>query len=321
MSDRSSSGGRAAARQVAAAIAAAGDLLHARQARPRLPRPTLSVGNLAFGGRGKTPLVAALAARATAAGVRCAVLTRGAGRRGSNAIVACCEAPTERSWRATVALDGVPTPAPKAARSAGEEPVWLATQVPGMPVAVHADRAQAAAALDLGGIDLLLLDDGFQTPIERDIDLVLLGPGDRAGAWLRESPAALARADFVLRLGQPGDPARSLRDVVALAGGAPPPGTLAAVCGVGDPGSVVRLAEQAGLRIAARPFVLDHRPPGPRVRRRHAGLPWLVTEKDALRWAALRPPPQGAWVIRQQLSGIDDLWDRLAPRVSALVGP
>ena len=305
---------------LARSVAAAGDLLQARRPRTPLPRPTLSVGNLAFGGRGKTPLVAALAACAASEGLRCAVLTRGAGRRGSAPRVVRCDQPAGRSWQSTVSVDGVPMSAARAARLAGEEPVWLATQLAGMPVAVHADRRVAAGRLDLGAIDLFLLDDGFSAAVERDLDLVLVREDDVAGAWLRESPHALDRADLVVRLGADGLH-RRLRDVVALVGEAPPPVDAVAVCGVGDPGSVVRLAAQAGIRVAARPFVFDHRAPGPGLRARFARQPWLVTEKDALRWAAERPPPGGAWVLRQDLAGVDALWASLRPRLPARMRP
>jgi tetraacyldisaccharide 4'-kinase len=47
----------------------------------RLARPVISIGNLAVGGRAKTPIVAAVAARLRDAGERPAILSRGYGRR------------------------------------------------------------------------------------------------------------------------------------------------------------------------------------------------------------------------------------------------
>src|SRR4029079_15264844 len=46
----------------------------------RLARPVVSVGNVASGGRGKTPIVAHLAALLVEAGERPAILSRGYGR-------------------------------------------------------------------------------------------------------------------------------------------------------------------------------------------------------------------------------------------------
>jgi len=47
----------------------------------RLLRPVVSVGNIAFGGRGKTPLVSLLARLLIEAGQRPAILSRGYGRQ------------------------------------------------------------------------------------------------------------------------------------------------------------------------------------------------------------------------------------------------
>ena len=57
----------------------------ATRARPdlrrRLRRPVISVGNLAVGGRGKTPLVASIVRELLAMGERPAILSRGYARR------------------------------------------------------------------------------------------------------------------------------------------------------------------------------------------------------------------------------------------------
>src|SRR4026208_1188325 len=48
--------------------------------RQRLRRPVISVGNLAVGGRGKTPMVATITRELLAMGERPAILTRGCAR-------------------------------------------------------------------------------------------------------------------------------------------------------------------------------------------------------------------------------------------------
>ena len=50
-----------------------------RSAR-RLPRPVVSIGNLHFGGTGKTPLTAAVASHLVSRGMAVAILSRGYGR-------------------------------------------------------------------------------------------------------------------------------------------------------------------------------------------------------------------------------------------------
>jgi tetraacyldisaccharide 4'-kinase len=93
------------------------------------------------------------------------------------------------------------------AAEAGDEPVLLARRLPGIPVVVGRDRAEAGAwALGRFAADVLLLDDGFQQRrLFKDVDVVCLDActpwGDGGlfpGGSLREPPAALARADLLV---------------------------------------------------------------------------------------------------------------------------
>ena len=79
----------------------------------RLPRPTVSVGNLHFGGGGKTPLVIALAAHLRESGARVAILSRGYRSAGLGVRVV--------SAGAGPLLD---------AREAGDEPLLMAESLP-----------------------------------------------------------------------------------------------------------------------------------------------------------------------------------------------
>jgi tetraacyldisaccharide 4'-kinase len=131
----------------------------------RLSRPVISVGNLRVGGAGKTPVVAWLAERLLDMGERPAILSRGYGRR---------DAPDG----VTVVSDGVDIRAGLAV--AGDEPLMLARQLPGVRVVVAADRFLAGllAARELGAT-LHLLDDGFQhVKLWRDLDLLLVHEAD-----------------------------------------------------------------------------------------------------------------------------------------------
>jgi tetraacyldisaccharide 4'-kinase len=91
----------------------------------RLPIPVVSVGNVTWGGAGKTPMVVLLAEAAARRGLRALVLTRGYG---------------------------------------GDEEKMLRARLAGVAsVAAGADRAAAAArALRAAPADLVLLDDGLQ---------------------------------------------------------------------------------------------------------------------------------------------------------------
>ena len=151
---------------------------------------TLSVGNLAFGGRGKTPLVAMLARHFLAKGERPAILSRGYARRRPDA-------------GAVIVSDGRHLLADL--DRAGDEPLMLARSVPGAIVVVCDVRAIAAAlARQALGATVLILDDGFQhRAVARDIDLVVVTPEDLTGrrapfGRLREPVSALARAHAVI---------------------------------------------------------------------------------------------------------------------------
>jgi tetraacyldisaccharide 4'-kinase len=133
--------------------------------RRRLGRPVVSVGNVSAGGSGKTPTVAWIARLLQAAGHRPAVLTRGYARaRPSDGI--------------TVVSDGKRILADLA--RAGDEPLMLARQLPGVSVLVSNDRYLSGRLAERHfGCTVHVLDDGFQHfQLERDVDLVLLSTDD-----------------------------------------------------------------------------------------------------------------------------------------------
>jgi len=165
---------------------------HAERRR-RLHHPVISVGNLASGGSGKTPVVAALARLLLARGERPAVLTRGYGRR-------------VHAEGVVVVSDGARVLAP--VERSGDEAQLLAHALDGVAVLVCADRSLAGAFAERTfGTTVSLLDDGFQhVQLERDVDLVLVSPSDlREGVLpsghLREPFAAARFADAVLVTG------------------------------------------------------------------------------------------------------------------------
>jgi tetraacyldisaccharide-1-P 4'-kinase len=183
----------------------------------RLPRPVISIGNLHWGGGGKTPLVAAVAGHLRARGAAVCVLSRGYGGRGHGVQV--------------VSRGGGPLLGPEAA---GDEPVLLAGELPGVAVVVGADRWRAGAEA-LARLrptpDVFLLDDGFShLALHRDLDLLAFPAADPFGGgrlWpggrLREPLAAVSRADAVLLTGTPGgsraDPGAAGTDPVAAGAG------------------------------------------------------------------------------------------------------
>jgi tetraacyldisaccharide 4'-kinase len=160
--------------------------------RRRLRRPVISVGNLAVGGRGKTPTVACLARELLAMGERPAVLSRGYGRRQpDDGVVVVRDA------------DGIRADLDRS----GDEPLMLARQLPGVAILSSSDRYLAGRLAEHHlGATVHLLDDGFQhLQLDRDIDLVIVAGDDLEadartlpGGRLREPPDTLLAADAIL---------------------------------------------------------------------------------------------------------------------------
>jgi tetraacyldisaccharide 4'-kinase len=154
----------------------------------RLRSPVISVGNLAVGGRGKTPIVRWLAALLRDNGLTVSVLSRG--YRGS--------------FRGEALVVEPQTPA----AVAGDEPAMLARELPGVVVAVGRRRSAVGRVVEERfGPRVHVLDDGFQhLALARDLDIVCLDPADLdarplpAGP-LREWPSALDRAHVLLLQG------------------------------------------------------------------------------------------------------------------------
>jgi tetraacyldisaccharide 4'-kinase len=142
--------------------------------------PVISVGNIAMGGTGKTPLVAALATALLHRGARPAILTRGYRRRSRQPRLVVGE--PQARWE-----------------EIGDEPAVLARALPEVPIVIDADRVRGAAtAVARTGATHLVLDDGFQHwRLARDLDVVALDPLDPLCERRprREHPRALAAAD------------------------------------------------------------------------------------------------------------------------------
>ena len=159
--------------------------------RRRLRRPVISVGNLAVGGRGKTPIVAAIARVLLAVGERPAILTRGYARTNPQDGVVVVR--DRDGLRADLARSG-------------DEPLMLARSLPGVSVLVSSDRYLAGRLAELQlDATVHILDDGFQhLQLDRDVDIVLVGRDDVAhpvtlpGGRLREPLDTLVAADAIL---------------------------------------------------------------------------------------------------------------------------
>ncbi|HJD96526.1 tetraacyldisaccharide 4'-kinase [Mailhella massiliensis] len=283
-------------------------------------RPCVSVGNISWGGTGKTPVTDWLLSHAERKGLRAAVLTRGYGAR-----------PSCLPLRVETGMD---------ASECGDEPLMLAMRHPGAVVMVDPDRNRAGRLLERDcPPDLYLLDDGFQhLSTGRDLDLVLLDKDDvrfrpapgrppsnwnriiPAGSW-REPVSALNDAGAFLIKAEPSEwpelvPAlkerlrgfprpvfafcmepSGLRPVggcmdTPLVGASAVKGPYAFLCGIGDPSqalhTVVAFLGRAPEKVLAFP---DHHDfSGEAESLRSLGLPVVCTGKDSVKLASLSLP-------------------------------
>lgn len=265
-----------------------------------LGRPTVSVGNLHWGGTGKTPTVIATARGLAGRGLRVAVLSRGYRRRGKQPLI--------------VSLGEGPV-APVA--EAGDEPVMIAEQAPCAVVAVGADR-RAAAALALErapDLDVFLLDDGFShLRVRRDVEILTFPAADLfagglllPGGRLREPLEHMRLADAAVLTGleagaePPADFEPTLRrhgfagrvftsGVRAELAAAPTPRRPLLVAGVARPERVARTAAAVGLECVDHLRFADHHRYPPRSLRaieaacaRHRCDAVVTTSKDAVK--------------------------------------
>ena len=284
-----------------------------RQWKP--PRPCASVGNISWGGTGKTPVTDWLLDHASRHSLRAAVLTRGYGAH-----------PSSLPLRAA---PGVP-PA-----ECGDEPLMLATRHPDAVIMVDPDRNRAGARAESEfSPDFYLLDDGFQhLSTGRDLDLVLLDKDDvrltpapgrppsnwnrviPAGSWrepesgLRDAGAYLIKAEpeewpelvpalkqrlqkyprpvFAFRMEPAG--LRSLNaDAAPLSDASAVPGAYVFACGIGDPSQALHTVSAFLGKSPERMLTFpDHHDfSGEKARLEALRLPVVCTAKDAVK---LRP--------------------------------
>ncbi len=270
--------------------------------------PVVSVGNIALGGTGKTPMVDWLMGWCSNRGLRIAVLSRGYGG-----------APPEMPYL----VDRAHSP-----KHSGDEPLQLARAHPEARVLVDRKRTRAASwAKANTEACLYLMDDGFQhVALARDVDIVLLRPEDLASQWnavlpsgpWREGKTALKRATIFgmkieplaferltplieRRLGRYGKPIFSFSYKPAGLFGVEPsapdetplsrPNLDGApyilITGVGNPDHVRATAGSLLGPATAHARFADHHPFSSadvdRIAARHPGLPIVCTVKDAMK--------------------------------------
>jgi tetraacyldisaccharide 4'-kinase len=291
----------------------------------RCPIPVLSVGNIGFGGSGKTPLVIRLLEEAEEWGFRPAVVTRG----------------YKGDWEKRGGILSRGRGCLGTWREGGDDPYMIARRLPRAGVYVGANRYRSCLNASRDGFQLAILDDGFQhLKLERDLDIVIHRPGT---TLLRESPEALRRADFILLPENPppgkgknlkdraGNPeifsftffAEGLFDMEGLpvdsnrlAGR-----RLAAFCGIAGPGRFRASLKSLGLKVDTFLAFPDHHPYPPSSLKRLRGLGgpdtvYLTTEKDIFKIPRDALGRTELYGLRIGLRISDEFFTRLKERLS-----
>lgn len=167
----------------------------------KLPAPVISVGNIQLGGTGKTPLVQLLANWLHSEGYQPVILTRGYKRHSQHTII------IDENNRDSLTVSEV-----------GDEPLLLARNLPGVTIAVDAQRQRAAREVLIKKSDVIfVLDDGFQhRQLRRELDLVLLDSSRWSNLPLlfpltsfRDLPSSLRRAQAIILINTLNDSQKS----------------------------------------------------------------------------------------------------------------
>jgi len=162
--------------------------------KTRLPCPVISVGNITWGGTGKTPAVIMITKLLQEMRKRVAVLSRGYLRE-------------RRKDRKKISIVSDEKKIILSSREAGDEPYLLSKNLPGVPIIVGKNRIKSGKyAIKRFATQVLVLDDGFQYwPLNRDIDIVTIDSLNPYGngyliprGQLREPISHLSRADIFL---------------------------------------------------------------------------------------------------------------------------
>jgi tetraacyldisaccharide 4'-kinase len=221
-----------------------------------LPVPVISVGNIACGGMGKTPVVAKLAQMWQEKGYKVGILSRGYKGRYTHPQVVDIHKIT--------------------ACECGDEPWMLARQFPQAVVVVGKNRYQAGLLAIEQGAQVIVLDDGLQhRKLARDVEIVVVDGMHPTGYGqflpkgpLRDLPERLDRADIIVTVGAPLQEAWPVKrahmtlnvqglfddkGLVQLS-----PKKVGIFCAIGRPYRFVQSVKNQNMQVVAQTFLGDH---------------------------------------------------------------
>lgn len=260
------------------------------------------VGNLTVGGSGKTPLLIRLCEVLGTAGLSPGVVSRGYGRKdGKQRLVVAASNP----------------------ELVGDEPLLIARRT-GVPVLVGPDRAAAARELFNRGVDVVISDDGLQHhALPRAVEICVVdgvrgfGNGHLLPAGpLREGAGRLRTVDHVVinggnlgglpgtegladiawtRMDLHARKVHSLGEKLSWRLTQFTGCTVNAVAGIANPERFFELLRHAGIDVVEMAFPDHHVFRAGDFSGLKAGLPVIMTEKDAVKCRNLAP--ENAWYL------------------------
>jgi lipid-A-disaccharide synthase len=237
---------------------------------PKLGVKSVLVGNLQAGGAGKTPLVIEIAKEAIQRGFQVGVVSRGYGR--------------DRKERVKLVQAG------EAAAVIGDEPAEIVAALPGVKIALSADRILASQALIAEGVNFIVADDGFQNlNFSADLSILAVTDADRNEIPYRDFDSAIRQANLVVQT--KGKNTGRFGEVHEIHWESPPPpvGPLWIWCALGDPEEVVDFYRSRGYPIDRVFRAPDHAVPDTGqfeamlVEASRSGARVAVTPKDAVK--------------------------------------
>ncbi len=273
----------------------------------------ICIGNFTLGGAGKTPTALALAKAASSMGLKPGFLSRGYGG----------------AQRGPLVVDL----ARHRAADVGDEPLLLATQA---LTVVSRDRKNGAQKLERQGVDLIIMDDGFQSA-KLHIDLALLVVDSRRGignglvfpAGPLRAPLAVqvAQTDVLLKVGGD-DKATPLVRQMARAGrpvltAAVEPvdvdpalrGRVLAYAGIADPEKFYASLRGVGAEVVITQSFGDHQPLQEKAiadlleKARSNTLQLVTTAKDMARLQGTMQPGSQQLISQSLVLNIDMVFD------------
>ena len=282
-----------------------------------LPGYVISVGNIEFGGTGKTPLVLHIIEGLTAKGFRSVVLTRGYGS-------------SLKKNEYAIMLDGKVVFGTKTQNC--DEPLMISRKNPTVPVVIGSNRVMAASRF----LDFMkdyqpthwILDDGFQhQKIKRDFDICLITADVfDSSYWIRpftrEFLFAKSNADLVLVTKSKTKTVKANRcdfsiDLIYNVASGEPLNNyeeVALFAGIANPDFLLYQLGELGIHVKHKVIVKDHATVSKETFKdlaRH-GLPILMTEKDFFRQEAdFSNSGANIFLVRQKLHVDEVLFDKI----------